>query len=372
MLNLITQNLLKVVIIPLLLAHHLTSTSPLIPYGVVEDDTRCLEADEHECLNVPLGFTFQISQQPDLQVLSTINVLSTGTLHNDQAVNLTLAVLSNSYDYAVSGSVLYRSTTDPATLNLVNEQISDFSYFNKTKTSRSQFKSTHAFVATWANVVAEGLRNTFQAVLTVDSNTNSHFLIYNYEKGKTSGGDHCFFSNNSTSVYKLPSCGPRESNVGRAGRFVFKMHELRLTEINKSKSDFVFSVVPTAIWTRSGGSEKETSLFKSIPVAAKLKLKKLDFIKTDQPSLLSTDKNNISASVKQGFFVHQPPPSKIKSDTSFYLAQVNGSQSNKSDSKKNFLVRKNLGLTRLRAEHGSQMLMILFAFCFLDNFLISS
>jgi hypothetical protein len=222
-----------------------TYAGSLLPYGTADGDSQCQKTTDYECMNVNMGFIFKIG---DTFAFSSLSVLSNGCLAYDasESSTFTASVFSAAYNYALGGSVFYRSTSDQSVLDLIDSQLAE-NYFK----SKLEFSSSKAFIATWVSVVEDGTsnRNTFQAVLVTGSNSNAQFMIFNYGKCESDAAK-CEFNLNSTHFESLNGkCGPYESNVANPGQFIFLVSGGNST--SRSQSSHVITFTPETTSTKS-------------------------------------------------------------------------------------------------------------------------
>ncbi|NXH38106.1 TECTA protein, partial [Dicaeum eximium] len=146
-------------------------------------------------------------------------------------------------DNVLGGDIFYRQTTNPALLEDISRDITQ-------NFPRIPFTATWALVATWDHVAyygcTSGKSNTFQAVLTTDSEKS--YIILNYRDiqwttGTVSDGDTAtglrgtpahagFNSGDGTNFYNIPVSQTdaiinitTTSNVNVPGRWVFRVDD---------------------------------------------------------------------------------------------------------------------------------------------------
>ncbi|NXJ04933.1 TECTA protein, partial [Odontophorus gujanensis] len=230
----------------------------LYPYGPDQSDRKNPKLDDgtSKRLSLSVPFTFYSKEYRSLYVNNN-GVISFDTQVKQYTPDPFPLVDGRSFvapywgdvDNVLGGDVFYRQTTDPALLKLITQNINQ--YFPSTP-----FTATWAFVATWDHVAYYGSTsnkgNTFQAVLTTDSNTS--FVILNYKDiqwttGVASGGDpktglggtpaHAGFNNgDETNYYNIPSSRTeavinitKTSNVNVPGRWVFQVDDFKVTGV---------------------------------------------------------------------------------------------------------------------------------------------
>ncbi|CAI9606219.1 unnamed protein product [Staurois parvus] len=148
-------------------------------------------------------------------------------------------------DNELGGTVYYRETKDPRTLQKITSDMA-------IHLPHLHYAAKWAYIVTWHDVVFYGAavkkRNTFQAALTSDG--FQFFVILNYQKiqwttGTASEGDPNtglggtpaqagFNSGDNTNYFNIPGSRTNEvlkiastSNVNRRGRWVFQVDEFK-------------------------------------------------------------------------------------------------------------------------------------------------
>ena len=173
-------------------------SSSLIAYGVADGDLECTTwTGGRDCLGIDLGFTFKLGhsqQQQQQRSFSRVSILLNGSmlLAEDESL-LLLSVYANDYNYALGGSIYYRSVREQTVLDSLDCQIN-----SACPAASGLFSVTRAFVATWHNVVeqASARRNTFQSVLATDER-GAYFLFLNFAECQSVNSQSSFSVNES-------------------------------------------------------------------------------------------------------------------------------------------------------------------------------